>query len=132
MSIIRFAARIVLVAVACAIATTWLGWMSVPCVGFIYGISDRRARAPGSIAAFGAMLGWAALLGAKMARGANLQAVAERIGGVMHVPAAVLAVVTLVFAALLCGTAAVLGAAAGDAVSRSVSRGSNGSPLSRE
>lgn len=112
MSVIKFVARIILVAIVCAIATAWLGWVSVPCIGFIYGISDRRARARGSIAAIGAALGWVALLGAEAARGADVRAVAEQIGAVMQIPAAAFAVATLAFAAVLCGTAAVLGAAA--------------------
>jgi hypothetical protein len=131
MNVLRLIVRIVLVAVACAIATIWLGWIGVPCVGFIYGVVDRSARARGSVAAIGSVVAWIAILGAEAARGANIRALANRMGEVMQLPAAVFAVATLVFAALLAGTAAVLGAASGDAIARSVGGVRNGSPLSR-
>jgi hypothetical protein len=83
--------------------------MAVPVVGFVYGVADVRGRARGSIAACGAVLAWAAILGAEWARGANVLAAAELMGTVMQVPWLVFAVLTLVFAAILCGTGAVLG-----------------------
>lgn len=123
MSVIRFVVRIVLVAIVCASATMWLGWVSIPCIGFIYGMSDRRARARGSIAAIGGALGWIALLGAEAARGADMRAVAERMGAVMQIPGVAFAIATLAFAALLCGTAAALGVAAGDMATRQLHTG---------
>ena len=109
---VRYATRIVVVALVCALATRWLGWMSLPFVGFIYGVADRRARVPGTIAAIGAALGWLAILGAEAARGADVRAVAERVGAVLSVPGFVFALITVAFAAVLAGTAAVLGAGA--------------------
>lgn len=106
----RFVARVVLVAMVCVLTTTWFGWASLPFVGFIYGLTDWRARARGTIAALGAALGWLAILGAAATRGADVRAVAERIGEVMQVPALAFIVITLVFAALLSGMAATLGA----------------------
>ena len=113
----KYVARIAAVAVACALATMWLGWAGLPAVGFIYGVADRHARARGSTAALGAALGWAAILAAETARGADVRAVAEQVGPVLRIPGSVLIVITLVFAALLCGPAAVLGAAVGRFVS---------------
>ncbi|MEO7042099.1 MAG: hypothetical protein ABI035_07560 [Gemmatimonadaceae bacterium] len=110
MKIDRFVARVGVVAIACAAGTVWFGWLSVACVGFVYGALEWRVTARGSIAALGAVLAWAGTLGAELARGADIRLVAAQIGAVMHVPGALLMVVTLVFGALLAGTAAVLGA----------------------
>ena len=106
---LRYVARIAIVALVCALATMWLGWVSLPVVGFIYGIIDRRVRARGTIAALGAALGWLAILGAEAARGADVRMVAVQVAEVMQLPAFALVVITLAFAAVLCGTAAVLG-----------------------
>lgn len=110
----QFFIRVILVAIACAIVTIWLGWMAVPVVGIGYGLVDRHARARGSIAALGAVFGWLAILAEEAARGADVRAVATQLGAIMQMPAAGFAIVTLVFAAVLCGTGAVIGAVAGD------------------
>jgi hypothetical protein len=126
-----FLMRIVLVAAGCALGTMWLGWMSLPIAGFIYGMADRRARAHGTIAALGAVIAWIAILGTETVRGANVRAVADRMGEVMHVSAVTFALMTLVFAALLCGSAAAFGAAIRRVAVEAAGRG-NGFPLSRE
>lgn len=115
---VRIAAQLVLVAVVCAAGTLWLGWPTVVVTGFVYGLFCSRVRARGFIAALGAALAWVGLLGAELARGADIRMVATRIGAVMHVPAIVLLLLTLVFGAILAGTAAVLGAAIAAAVTR--------------
>lgn len=112
----QFFLRVVLVAVASAIATVWLSWMAVPVVGLVYGIVDRRARARGSIAALGAVVGWLAILAEEAARGADVQSVASHLGAIMQMPSAGFGLVTLAFAAVLCGTGAVIGAVAADTV----------------
>jgi hypothetical protein len=117
MSVIRFVARVIIVAAACALATCWFGWVSLPFVGFLSGIADRHSRAAGTVAAMGAAAAWAAILAAQVVRGANVAGLAERIGAVMQVPGFIFGLMTLVFAALLCGTAAVVGAASAGAVS---------------
>lgn len=111
MIVLRYVARIAIVALVCAFATVLFGWMSLPVLGFIYGIIDRRARARGTIAALGAALGWLAILGAEAARGADVRMVAVEVGAVMQLPAFALVLITLAFAAVLSGTAAVLGTA---------------------
>lgn len=111
----QFFIRVVLVAIASAIVTVWLGWMAVPVVGLVYGLLDRRARARGSIAALGAVIGWLAILAEEAARGADVRALASQVGAIMQMPAAGFAIVTLVFGAVLCGTGAVIGAIVGDA-----------------
>lgn len=109
----RLVTRIVVVSLLCAIATMLFGWMSVPAVGFVYGLVDRNGRARGTVAALGGALGWLAILCVNAARGADIRMVAERVGSVMQLPAAVLVLVTLVFAAVLSGTAAIFGAETG-------------------
>jgi hypothetical protein len=106
---LRYVARIAIVALICALATMWLGWISLPVIGFIYSIIDRRVRARGTIAALGAALGWLAILGAEAARGADVRVVAVKVGEVVQLPAFALVMITVAFAAVLCGTAAVLG-----------------------
>jgi len=107
--VLQYLARVAIVALICALATVVFGWMSLPVVGFIYSIIDRRARARGAIAALGAALGWLGILGAEAARGADVRMVAVEVGSVMQLPAFALVLVTLAFAAVLCGAAAVLG-----------------------
>jgi hypothetical protein len=109
--VLRYVARVAVVALTCALATVMFGWMSLPVVGFIYSVIDRHATARGSIAALGAAMGWLAILGAEAARGADVRMVAVEVGAVMQLPAFVLVLITLAFAAVLCGTAAVLGSA---------------------
>ena len=116
MRIDRFAVRVVLVGIVCAVGTLWLGWLSVPCAGFVYGLLEGRVPARGLTAAGGAVLAWAGLLAAEWARGADIGLVATQIGAVMHLPGALLLAVTLVFGAVLAGTAAVLGAGISGAV----------------
>lgn len=111
---VHFVARVAFVACVCALATTWFGWPSLPFVGFIYGAVDRRARARGTTAALGAAVGWLGMLGAEAARGADVRAVATQVGAVLQVPGSVFTLAALIFAALLCGTAAVLGASFSD------------------
>lgn len=118
MKVFGFAGRVLIVAIVCATGTLWLGWMVVPVAGFVYGLLDRGGRARGSIAAIGAVLAWTAILGAAAARGADVRAVAERLGAVMQIPALAFFGVTLIFAAILCGAAAVLGLGARDALTR--------------
>lgn len=111
---LQFFLRVVAIAVGCAVATIWLGWMAVPIVGIIYGLADRRARGRGSIAALGAVIGWGAILAEEAARGAHIGVVASQFSAIMQMPAVGFPVVTLLFAALLCGPAAVIGAVIGD------------------
>jgi hypothetical protein len=122
MSAVRIATGMVLVAAACVLGTMWLGWVSLPLVGLVYGFSVRRARARGTIAAAGAVIAWIAILGAAAARGADVRTVAEQVGSVLQIPGSAFMLITLLFAALLCGTAAVLGAVLGAVIGRSGAR----------
>ncbi|MDQ2889554.1 MAG: hypothetical protein M3R65_03225 [Gemmatimonadota bacterium] len=110
-SVRRFVSRIVILAIICALATLWFGWPFLIPIGLFYGAIDRRARARGTTAALGAALGWAIILASDAARGADIGAVASRVGAVLQAPPFVFVLLTLGFAAILCGTAAVLGSA---------------------
>ena len=112
----RITVRIIVVTVLCAIATMVFGWMSVPAVGFLYGLVDRNGRARGTTATLGGALGWLAILCVNAARGADIGLVAERVGDVMQLPAAALVLVTLTFAAVLSGAAAIFGAEIGQLI----------------
>ncbi len=107
----KYAARVMIIAFICALTTSWLGWISLPIVGFIYALIDRRAVARGTVAALGAALGWLVILGADAARGASVRAVASRMGDVMQLPAVGFVLATFLFAAALAGTAAVIASA---------------------
>ena len=111
MTTVGLITRIAIVAIAAAILTELFGWLSLPVVGLAYGFSDRRARARGTIAASGAAAGWVAILALASTRGAGVHVVAESVGALLHLPAWGFLLLTLAFAAMLCGTAAVIGAA---------------------
>jgi len=83
--------------------------MSVPIVGFVYGVPDRHAPARGTVAALGGALGWLGILCTEALRGVDIRLVAERVGDVMQLPAFAFVLITFAFAALLSGMSAVLG-----------------------
>lgn len=108
---------------ATAVATaglTWLvGWWGVPLVGVAAGVVARGTRRVGVWTALGAALGWLVLLAADAAIGpAALARLTSDLGGVFRVPGVVLVLVTLLFAALLAWSAAVLARAAALAARR--------------
>jgi hypothetical protein len=108
---VRSALRVVLLALAFAIATLVLGWWTVPVIGAAWGLVDREDRAAAMIAASAAVLGWGALL-LWDASYAAFGTLARRMGGVFSAPAAVVVIATLLLAAALAWGAAVLGGAA--------------------
>lgn len=108
-SVLRTLASFALLAAAIGVATAWVGWWSVPVLAFGYGAIARDARRRGTLAALAAVVAWGDLLALGEMRGANIGAAATRVAGVMGVPALMLFIATLVFAALLAGPAAVLG-----------------------
>ena len=101
----RSLGSLVLLAAAFAIATVVLGWWAVPVVAAAWGLVRRGLPRSGALAAAGAALGWAALLAWTALRG-PLGTLAGQLAGIFGVPAAVLPVVALVFAALLAWSAA--------------------------
>ena len=105
---------IALFATALAIvALTWLlGWWGVVVAALIAGVVLHRRDGAAWLVALAAALAWAALV-AVDAIGGRFSALAASIGGVLHVPAGALLVVTLLFAALLAWSAAVVGSELG-------------------
>lgn len=98
--------KYLLLAEAFAVTTFGLGWWTVPIVAALWGLvstGTHRARN----AAFCAAAGWATLLVLDAARG-PVSAMGAQLGRVMHVPAAVLYVLTLLFPAVLAWSAAAL------------------------
>lgn len=95
------------VAVAAAVGTITFGWWTLPVIGAVRGVLPGRDRLRWVEAAAGAGLGWAALLAWAASRGpaADLSA---RVAAVFGLPAAALWMVTILFAALLAGSAAIL------------------------
>lgn len=102
--------RIVALALVIALGTAWFAWWCVPVIAFVYGVVDRGVKHRGMIAAVGAIVGWGAML-LWFSRGEALAGV-ERAAGVVGVPLAALAIVTLVFGVVLAACGAVIGAAA--------------------
>ena len=105
----EIALRIVAVALVIDLGTAWFAWWCVPVIAFVYGVVDRGVRYRGIIAAAAAIVGWGAML-LWYSRGAALGGI-ERAAGVVGVPLAALAVVTLLFGVVLAASGAVIGAA---------------------
>ena len=94
-------------ALAFALATWVFGWIAVPVVAVVFGAIATRGRTPvESLAA--APLAWLALLGVQAIRG-PVGDVARVLGRVVGVPAWAILLVTLLLAASLAWSGAVLG-----------------------
>ncbi len=119
---LRVALRVVAIALVVALGTAWLGWWSVPVICAAYGFMDRTSRMRGTMAAAGAVIAWGAMLVGASLEGASVGVAAARFGAVVGAPAFVLVLLALVFAALLAGPAAVIGAAIGDQVGARIGR----------
>ena len=90
-----------------ALGTWTIGWWAVPLVAGAAGAFGQRP----SLAAAGAALAWAALLGLDAASG-RLAVLAALLGGLFPLPGPALVLVTLAFAALAAWSAATLARAA--------------------
>ena len=111
--------RLALLAAAFALGTWALGWWAVPALAALWGAGGallnqgptgptRAGRHAALEAALAALVAWGAILAVAAAR-APLGALADRLGGIMRLPAAALVLLTLVFPALLAWSAAALG-----------------------
>lgn len=98
-----------LLATALGVATlTWLlGWWGVVIAALVAGVVLQR-RGAAWLVALAAVVAWGALL-AVDTLGGRFPSLATSIAGVLRVPLVALLVVTLLFAALLAWSAAVLG-----------------------
>lgn len=97
--------RIILLALAFALATAVLGWWAVPVLGAVWGWVDWRSGRVALTAAAAAGVGWAMLLLWTAAQGPVAE-LAGKVGAVMSLPGWALILLTLVFAVILAGSAA--------------------------
>jgi hypothetical protein len=99
---------VLLLAAIAICATTWtFGWWGVVVGALVIGAVARRQRGIAWITALAAVIGWSLLLIVDAARG-RFGALATTIAGVIRIPAAALLGVTLLFAALLAWSSAVV------------------------
>jgi hypothetical protein len=90
-------------------ALTWVaGWWGVALGSLVIGMVYWERRAIARIATLAAVVAWSALLVAD-ALGGRFGALASSISGVLRIPSVGLIATTLVFAALLAWSAAVIG-----------------------
>jgi hypothetical protein len=100
-------------------ATTWMfGWWGVVIGALVIGAVAWRRRGIAWITALAAVIGWTLLLIVDAARG-HFGALATAIAGVIRIPAVALLAVTLLFAALLAWSSAVVASEIVSAVDRS-------------
>lgn len=110
--------RLVLLASAFGLATWLAGWLAVPVVSATWGVMGWRQRGATSAAAVAAALAWGGLLALIVTRG-DLVTFASRLGGAVGLPGPGVILVTLLFAAALAWSAAVLAAGAARALADS-------------
>jgi hypothetical protein len=100
---------IFLIAAMSFVAMTWMtGWWGVPLAAFVIGALSLGRRGIAWLTSLAAIVAWAALLLLDTTSG-RFGALSTAVAGVMRVPAAAVIVVTLLFAALLAWSAAVVG-----------------------
>ncbi len=100
---------VILLAVAFAAGTLFVGWWSIPIIALVWGWLAGPARRPATRAAIGVALAWVGFLAFDAVRG-PIGRLARTLGETMHLPAIVLVVVTLLFAAILAWSTAIVGA----------------------
>lgn len=99
--------RTAVVAGATMAGTILLGWWSVAAVGIVSGLVSRPGRAAVLETGCGAAFGWAAILAGSAVSG-PVWVVAQRVGPVFGMPGWGFLAVTMVFPALLAGSAALV------------------------
>jgi hypothetical protein len=108
---VRQAAAFLLLTLAFAAASV-LGWWAIPATAALWGILHPIARRPALFAAAAAALAWSGwLLADGLSPRGDFSGLAVRLGGIFSLPAPALVVITIVFAALLAGSAAYLAVA---------------------
>ncbi|HEX7977406.1 MAG TPA: hypothetical protein VF461_02290 [Gemmatimonadaceae bacterium] len=94
---------------AILIAATWVaGWWGVPLVAAVVGALLYARRGIAGLTALAAVIAWSVLILVDGASG-RFGVLAGLVGGTLQLPAVALLAVTLLFAALLAWSAAVLG-----------------------
>ncbi|HJR65657.1 MAG TPA: hypothetical protein VJ802_04465 [Gemmatimonadaceae bacterium] len=103
----RFALRVLLLALSFAIGTWVLGWWSVPLFATVGAVMARHVRQQGIAAALAAVAAWAALLGWSASHG-SVWSFSRIAGGAMGISGVALILVTLLFPAALAWLATVV------------------------
>jgi hypothetical protein len=108
---VRQAAAFLVLTLAFAAASV-LGWWAIPATAAFWGILRPVARRPALVAAAAAALAWTGwlLVDALSPRG-DFSGLATRLAGIFSLPSPALVAITIVFAALLAGSAAYLAVA---------------------
>jgi hypothetical protein len=105
--------RVLAIVAAILIAATWVfGWWGVPLVAAVVGALLYARRGIAGLTALAAVAAWSVLILVDGASG-RFGVLASLVGGTLQLPAAALLAVTLLFAALLAWSAAVLGVEVG-------------------
>jgi hypothetical protein len=104
---VRFALRVVLLALSFGIGTWILGWWGVPVFAAVAGVLASDVRHQGIAAALAATAAWGALLGWSASQG-SVWSFSRIAGGAMGMSGAALILVTLVFPGALAWTATVV------------------------
>ena len=99
---------IILLGVAFAAGTLFVGWWSVPIIAVVWGWLVGPARRPAARAAIGVVLAWVGFLVFDAVRGPLGQLV-RTLGETLHLPGIALIVITLLFAVILAWGAAIVG-----------------------
>ncbi len=109
MSVLRFLILVVVI----ALGTVLVDWWIVPVIGLVYGLVSRRSRAPATVAAVAGAVAWGGYLAIIGFGGASVAAFGGNLARSLEMPAWLPHVATMVFPALLAGSAAYLGARVG-------------------
>ena len=103
----RMLLQIVILGVTFSLATALFGWLAVPILGFFWGCYERTEARPAFVASIAAGVGWLLLLVWTGTSGPVLAA-GVRNAGVLGVPTAAFAGLTLMFPMALAWGAAVV------------------------
>ncbi|HJR35330.1 MAG TPA: hypothetical protein VJ817_10300 [Gemmatimonadales bacterium] len=104
----RQAAAFLVLTLAFAVASV-LGWWAIPATAALWGLLRPIARRPAPVAAAAAALAWTGwLLVDGLSPRGDFGGLATRLAGIFSLPAPALLAITIVFAALLAGSAAYL------------------------
>lgn len=102
-----FLTRVAVLSAVFALGTWLVAWWTVPLVGAAWGLVAAPATRPTLTAAAGAALAWGAFLGWAALRG-PVGKLATTVGSLLPLPDWALLAVTLLYPALLAGSAAVV------------------------
>lgn len=107
----RQAAAFLVLTLAFAAASV-LGWWAVPATAALWGVLRPVSRRPALFAAASAAIAWSGwLLADGLSPRGDFSGLATRLAGIFSLPAPVLIALTVLFAALLAGSAAYLAGA---------------------